>query len=38
MEGMPGIPTRYRLRVKQRLTVVEYAKEHGISRRVDNSG
>ena len=30
MEGMPGIPTRYRLRVKQRLTVVEYAKEHGI--------
>jgi transposase len=30
MEGMPGIPTRYRLRVKQRLTVVEYAKEYGI--------
>jgi transposase InsO family protein len=30
MEGMPGIPTRYRLRVKQRLAVVEYAKEHGI--------
>jgi transposase InsO family protein len=30
MEGMPGIPTRYRLRVKQRLAVVEYAKEYGI--------
>lgn len=30
MEGMPGIPTRYRLRVKQRLVVVEYAKEYGI--------
>jgi len=30
MEGMPGIPTRYRLRVKQRLAVVEYAKEFGI--------
>jgi transposase InsO family protein len=30
MEGMPGIPTRYRLRVKQRLAVVAYAKEYGI--------
>jgi transposase len=30
MEAMPGIPTRYRLRVKQRLAVVEYAKEYGI--------
>ena len=30
MEGMPGIQTRYRLRVKQRLAVVEYAKEHCI--------
>jgi len=24
------IPTRYRLRVKQRLAVVEYTREHGI--------
>ena len=25
-----GIPSRYRLRVKQRLAVIEYAKQHGI--------
>jgi transposase len=30
MEGMPGIPTRYRLRVKRRVAVVEYAKQYGI--------
>jgi hypothetical protein len=30
MEAMPGIPTRYRLRVKQRLAVVQYAKQYGI--------
>lgn len=30
MEGTRSIPTRYRLRVKQRLAVVEYVKQHGI--------
>ena len=30
MEGTRGIPSRYRLRVKQRLAVVEYVREHGI--------
>ena len=30
MEGTQGIPTRYRLRVKQRLAVVEYVREYGI--------
>lgn len=30
MEGTPGIPTRYRLRVKQRLAVVAYARQYGI--------
>lgn len=30
MEGTPGIPTRYRLRVKQRLAVVEYVRQYGI--------
>lgn len=30
MEGTAAIPTRYRLRVKQRLAVVEYVRQHGI--------
>jgi hypothetical protein len=30
MEGTPGIPTRYRLRVKQRFAVVEYVRQYGI--------
>lgn len=30
MEGTPAIPTRYRLRVKQRLAVVEYVRQYGI--------
>lgn len=30
METTQEIPTRYRLRVKQRLAVVEYAREYGI--------
>jgi transposase InsO family protein len=30
MEGTAEIPTRYRLRVKQRLAVVEYVRHHGI--------
>jgi transposase InsO family protein len=30
MEGTQSIPTRYRLRVKQRLAVVEYVNQHGI--------
>jgi hypothetical protein len=30
MEGTQGIPTRYRLRVKQRLAVVEYVRHYGI--------
>lgn len=30
MEGTRGIPSRYRLRVKRRLAVVEYVREHGI--------
>jgi transposase len=30
MEGTAETPTRHRLRVKQRLAVVEYVKEHGI--------
>jgi hypothetical protein len=29
MKGIPGVPTRYRLRVKQRLAVVEYVRQHG---------
>ena len=35
MEVTPAIPTRYRLRVKQRLAVVEYVKHNtALSRRV----
>jgi transposase InsO family protein len=30
MEGTAEIPTQYRLRVKQRLAVVEYVRQHGI--------
>jgi hypothetical protein len=30
MEETLGIPTRYRLLVKQRLAVVEYVRQHGI--------
>ena len=30
MERTTEIPTRYRLRVKQRLAVVEYVRQHGI--------
>src|SRR5690348_13631540 len=30
MEGTRGIPTRYRLRVKQRLAVVEYVRQYDI--------
>jgi transposase-like protein len=30
MERTADIPTRYRLRVKHRLAVVEYVRQHGI--------
>ena len=30
MAVMRGIPSRYRLRLKQRLAVVEYVQHHGI--------
>jgi hypothetical protein len=36
MEGTCGIPSTYRLRVKQRLAVVEYVRSTASSRPVGN--